>query len=116
MGPDGMRELGEQILLRSHYCAHLLAQLPNVSAPYFQAPFFGEFVVSFGEGWPPVATINESLLTRRIFAGFDLSKNFPDLPNAALYSVSELHTEADLEMLASALYDTWTTFASRGSA
>ena len=33
MGPDGMRELGENILFKSNYARKKLAQLPNVKLP-----------------------------------------------------------------------------------
>src|SRR5204862_198945 len=38
-----------------------------------------------------------------IFGGQDLSHDFPDLGQAALYCVTEVHTQADLDRLASAV-------------
>ena len=50
-----------------------------------------------------VAEINAALLTREIFGGKDLSAEFPELGQSALYCVNETHTQADIDRLASAL-------------
>ena len=50
-----------------------------------------------------VEEINRALLDKKIFGGKDLSKEFPQLGQAALYCVTEIHTGEDLDYLASAL-------------
>ena len=71
--------------------------------PVFQTPHFGEFAVNFdGTGWT-VAEINRALLERDIFGGKDLSGEFPELGQSALYSFTEIHTKSDIDRLADVL-------------
>jgi glycine dehydrogenase subunit 1 len=102
MGPKGFQEIGQTIIKRAHYAAARLRALPGVSTPLGDA-FFKEFVVSFNDTGKRVADINQSLLERRIFGGLDLSADFPELGQSALYCVTELHTRADIDRLAAAL-------------
>jgi glycine dehydrogenase subunit 1 len=69
----------------------------------FHSPHFKEFVVNFDGTGRTVHEINRSLLERGIFGGKDLTKEFPDLGNCALYCITEVHTKADIDALVSAL-------------
>ena len=103
MGPQGMHELGMGILQRATFAADLLAALPGVKAPYIEASGFKEFVVNFDGTGKTVAEINKALLRRGIFGGKDLSGEFPELGQSALYAFTEVHTKGDIERLAHAL-------------
>lgn len=103
MGPEGMRELGTTIMQKSHYAMECLAKLPGVVAPAFHAPHFKEFVVDFNDTGRTVAQINEHLLAHGIFGGADLSLDFPELGQSALYCVTEVHTVQQLDHLIEAL-------------
>jgi glycine dehydrogenase subunit 1 len=103
MGPQGMAELGEGILQRVAYVTGLLNEIPGVRAPRFSGPFFKEFVVSFDDTGKTVEQVNRDLLGHGIFGGKDLSRDFPELGQSALYCVTEIHTKADLDGLAGAL-------------
>ncbi len=103
LGPQGMRELGETILQRSHYAAKRLARIPGVRAPRFRGAFFHEFVVDFSRTGKSVTRIHRALLRRGIFGGKDLSSEFASLKGCALYSVTEVHTKGDLDRLADAI-------------
>jgi len=46
-----------------------------------------------------VAEINKALLARGIFGGKDLTREFPQLGNSALYCVTEVHTQDDINRL-----------------
>jgi glycine dehydrogenase subunit 1 len=81
----------------------LLDHLPGIRAPLFGAPHFKEFVVSFDATGKTIAEINEALVTRGIFGGKDLSREFPALGQSALYCVTEVHTQADIDQLVAAL-------------
>ncbi len=102
MGPQGFAELGSSLLQRSHYAASRLASVPGVSVR-FRDGFFKEVVVDFTETGRPVAEINAALRERRIFGGLDLSRPFPELGQTALYCITELHTQDDIDRLATAL-------------
>jgi glycine dehydrogenase subunit 1 len=102
MGPDGIREVGEAILDRAHDAAERLSAIEGVDV-LFQPHFFKEFVVSFDATGQTVPDVNAALLRRGIFGGKDLTATFPELGNAALYCVTEVHTPEDLARLAQAV-------------
>ncbi|BFH60690.1 aminomethyl-transferring glycine dehydrogenase subunit GcvPA [Paenibacillus azoreducens] len=102
LGPGGMQEVGATIIEKSHYAAKLLADIPGVSLR-FEGAFFKEFVVDFNDTGLTVAQINRRLMDEGIFGGKDLSAGYPQWGQCALYCVTEIHTQADLERLASAL-------------
>ena len=103
MGPQGMSEIGEGIMVRSRYAMQQLDTIPGVHAPLFQSQHFKEFVVNFDGTGKSVAEINKALLDEGIFGGKDLSAAFPGLGQSALYCVTEVHTQADIDALAQAL-------------
>jgi glycine dehydrogenase subunit 1 len=100
MGPGGMREIGETIMKRSRYAAGRLNEIEGVRAPVFEATHFKEFVVSFNESGRSVADINSELAAHGIWGGIDLAEHFPELGSAALYCVTEVHSQDDLDRLA----------------
>jgi glycine dehydrogenase subunit 1 len=102
MGPAGFREIGERILQQSHYAARALAGVPGVEV-VFPSCFFKELVVRFERTGRSVAEINAGLRGHGIFGGKDLSHEFPELGQAALYCVTEIHTQADIDRLVEAL-------------
>jgi glycine dehydrogenase subunit 1 len=103
MGPQGMAEIGEGIMARSRYAMLEMNKLEGVKAPVFQSPHFKEFVVNFDGTGRTAAEINKALLAREIFGGKDLTKEFPELGNSALYCVTEVHAKDDIDRLVNAL-------------
>lgn len=101
LGPEGFAELGETILQRAHYAAAKLSSVPGVTLP-FPSGFFKEFVVRYPEAHT-VAGVNAALRERGIFGGHDLSPDFPEFGQSALFCVTEMHTQGDLDRLAAAL-------------
>ncbi len=102
LGPTGFEELGRAILRRSHYAARRIGEIPAVSVEWPTA-FFKEFVVRFDDTGNTVAGINRRLRKRGIFGGRNLSGDFPDLGQSALYCVTEVHTRDDIDRLVGAL-------------
>lgn len=103
LGPKGMQELGQGIMQRALYCMQRMAELPGVKAPLFQNAHFKEFVVDFTETGLSVSDINQALLKSQIFGGKDLSHEFPDWGQCALYCVTEIFTQNDLDKLVDTL-------------
>ena len=103
MGPQGMADLGEGIMLRTRYAAAQIGQIRGVKVPFLQSPHFQEFVVHLQGTGQTVAEINAALLARGILGGKDLSSEFPELGQSALYCVSEVHTKDDIDRLVAAL-------------
>jgi len=103
MGPQGFVELGQLILQRSHYAAQRLGTLPGVRCPALAAAHFKEFVVNFDGTGRPVPQIHHALQAHGIFGGKDLSAEFPALGQSALYCVTEMHTQQDIDRLVTIL-------------
>jgi len=103
MGPEGMREIGETIMQRCHYAAKLLNEIEGVQAPYLQGSHFREFVIRFENTNKSVAEINTELKQQGIIGGIDLQNHFPQFGKAALYCVTEIHSQSDIEQLAGTL-------------
>jgi len=103
MGPQGMVELGEAMMARTAYAMARLGELPGVRLPFAGSHHVKEFVVDFGPTGRTVAEVNRALLERGILGGSDLSAEFPALGQAALYAVTEVRTQAEIDRLADAL-------------
>lgn len=102
MGPNGFRKIGQTIIRKSHYAIKLLSEVKGVKV-LFPANIFKEFVVSFDDTGKTVRDVNKALLNYKIFGGKDISGEFPELGNSALYCVTEVHSKEDIQKLAAAL-------------
>jgi glycine dehydrogenase subunit 1 len=102
MGPKGFKEIGEGIIQRSHYAMDSLSRLNGVRI-LFPAHAFKEFVVNFDGTGRSVEAIHKALLDRKIFGGIDLSSDFPELGQSALYCVTEVHSKDDIDRLSGSL-------------
>lgn len=102
MGPKGMEETGQTIMQTSQYAAGKLSDIDGVKLG-LSSPFFKEFVVNFDGTGKSVAEINQALLGKKIFGGKDLSGEFPELGQSALYCVTETKTQEEIDTLASAV-------------
>lgn len=105
MGPQGMAELGKHVLQKSQYAMKKMNEINGVKAPVFGSSNFKEFVVDFNGTKKTVEEINKKLLEKGIFGGKDLSKEFPEMGQSALYAVTEVITQEDIDLLASELID-----------
>jgi len=101
LGPEGMKEVGEAILQKSHYAAKKLAEIKGVEArfPYF----FKEFPLNIDAAGKKVKDVNKALLMRGIFGGKDISREFPELGQSALTCITEVHSKADIDRFATEL-------------
>ena len=102
MGPQGMKEVGQTIMQKAQYAARRIAELDGVELK-FGSPFFKEFAVGFDGTGRSVREINKALLDHGIFGGADLSGDFPELGQSALYCVTETMTREDIDALVRAL-------------
>ncbi len=103
LGPEGFRELGETVILKANYAMRLLSKSTKVKAPIFKAAHFKEFTVNFDQAGLTVKDVNEKLIGRGIQGGKDLSREFPELGQTALYCVTEVHSQEEIQKLAAAL-------------
>ena len=105
MGPQGMVELGQGIMQRGRYAVRKLNQVSGVKTHFADTPHFKEFVVNFDKTGKTVQQINQALHEKGVFGGKDLSVDFPTLGQSALYCVTEVHTQADIDMLVNAIQE-----------
>jgi len=105
MGPQGMVELGKGIMQRVRYAIRKLNQVSGVKTHFPNTPHFKEFVVNFDKTGKTVGRINQALYEKGIFGGKDLSAEFPSLGRSALYCVTEVHTQADIDRLVNAIQE-----------
>jgi len=101
MGPQGMKELGEGIMQRVAYAKKELTKIDGVKI--YDGYNFKEFIVNFDDCDKSIVEINKILLDQNIFGGKDLSKEFPQLGNSALYAITEVHTKEDIDKLIDAI-------------
>ncbi|MCJ7422862.1 aminomethyl-transferring glycine dehydrogenase subunit GcvPA [Candidatus Bathyarchaeota archaeon] len=103
LGPEGLREIGNTIICKAHYAMQLLSRIRGVKTPVFNSAHFKEFTVNFDGTGLSVHKVNEKLLARQIHGGKDVSKEFPELGETALYCVTEIHSKEEIERLAGTL-------------
>ncbi|MDO9507813.1 MAG: aminomethyl-transferring glycine dehydrogenase subunit GcvPA [Thermovirgaceae bacterium] len=103
MGPRGMADLGKVILQRSLYARKAMNAIRGVSTERLSAVCFKEFVADFRGTGKTVAEINKKLLEKGIFGGKDLSADFPELGQSALYCVTEKVAKRDIDRLVATL-------------
>jgi len=101
LGPEGMREVGEAILQKSHYAAGRLSEIDGVEARF--PVFFKEFPLNIDGAGKTWRRVNKALLRRGIFGGKDISREFPELGQSALTCVTEVHSQADIDRFAAEL-------------
>lgn len=102
MGPQGFQEIGKTIMEKNLYAKQLISELPGVKL-LFDSYNFKEFVVNFDKTRKAVKEINQSLLKYDIFGGKDISQEFPKLGESALYCITEIHSQEDIEYLVKSL-------------
>lgn len=99
MGPRGMRDIGQGIMQRTRYAMKKIMEIPGVRVLFPEVPHFREFRVNFDRVGKNVAQVNRELLERGIYGGLDLSRTYPDLGQSALYCVTEVHSQGDIDRL-----------------
>ncbi|MCT4607366.1 MAG: aminomethyl-transferring glycine dehydrogenase subunit GcvPA [Marinisporobacter sp.] len=103
MGPQGMFELGQTIMQKCQYVINKLNGIEGVKGSLFNGVNFKEFVVNFDGTNKTVKEINRMLREKNIFGGKDLTKDFPELGESALYCVTEVHMKEDMDRLVRAI-------------
>jgi glycine dehydrogenase subunit 1 len=102
-GSRGLRELGEACAANASYAMRKLRTIRGLKVPIFDAPHFNEFTVGYDDIGMSLAKLNAGLLKRDIHGGKPLRGEFPELGEAALMCVTELHTKDDIDRLINAL-------------
>jgi glycine dehydrogenase subunit 1 len=103
LGPDGLREIGETIAYKTSYAIKLLSEIDGVEVPIFKSAHFKEFTVNFDKTGLSTEVVNRKLLEKNIQGGKDLSKEFPELGQAVLFCVTEIHSKEEIQSLKKAI-------------
>ena len=103
LGPEGLRELGEIVMSKAHYAMQLISRTKGIKTPVFKSAHFKEFTVNLDDTGLTVKEVNDRLLQRNIHGGKDVSSEFPEFGQTALYCVTEIHSKEEIQSLAEAL-------------
>jgi glycine dehydrogenase subunit 1 len=99
LGKQGIIDVGNLCLSKSHYLLDKLKDLKGIKLAYEQE-FFKEFLVETDK---PAQEILDALLKERIFGGVPLSMFDEKLKNHFLIAVTEKRTKKELDLLADQL-------------
>ena len=89
LGPQGIRELGEQCIAKAHYTAERLSNISGVELMWADREFFKEFAVSVADGRSP-----HDIQSRLVELGFLVG---PIFDGGLLVSVTERRTREDID-------------------
>ncbi len=98
LGPSGLSQLFETILVKTNYAIKRLQDLPATSIPRFSGQHYQEFVITL-EGPHTIAKVNENLLSVGMHGGKSLIKDFPELGQSSLMCVTEAHSAEAIDGL-----------------
>jgi glycine dehydrogenase subunit 1 len=99
MGPQGMADVGAAIMQRTRYAMKKIAEIDGLQVLFPNSPHFKEFVLNYDRLGMTAASVNQTLLEHNIFGGKDISQEYPELGESALFSVTEIHSQADIDRL-----------------
>src|ERR1700733_12977906 len=99
-GKEGIRELAEHNLAKADYAAKTFAAQPGAKVLFSGAPRFHEFVLETQED---PALLSQRLLDGKIVGGVELSRWYPELPNATLWCATEVITKDQIDAAANVL-------------
>ena len=99
MGPQGMKEIGQQIVSNANYALRRFKE-EKFESPFFSGSFFGEVSVKTKSS---SKDISKRLVDFNILGGLPLGRFYEDLQQISLFSFSELHSSSDIESLMTAL-------------
>ena len=99
LGKTGMKQVAELCYQKAHYAAEQLSKIPGYGL-CFSDPFFHEFSLCCPK---PAAEVNAHLLDHGILGGYDLSQDYPSLPNHMLIAVTEMNSKEEIDMLVEVL-------------
>ena len=103
MGPQGMYDLGYNMLNKANYLAGKIRQMRKAELKYKAGKNFNEVLIDFSKSGKTVQEINKALLARGIFGGYDLTGKISGMDNCALYCVTEKTSKKHIDTLIHAL-------------
>ena len=99
LGSDGLLQLGRYVASMSSYLANKLSRIEDIKSPLFEGPYFKEFPMQLTKHGKTIYDMNRYLLGQGIIGGKSLVKDFFEVSQATLITVTERHTLGDVERL-----------------
>ncbi|HEX4714561.1 MAG TPA: aminomethyl-transferring glycine dehydrogenase subunit GcvPA [Ktedonobacteraceae bacterium] len=99
LGKQGLRDLGELCLQKAHYAARQITAVPGFTLA-FSGPFYDEFVI---ESPVRIGQLQRRFEQAGIIGGYPLAQEYPDMPNAMLFCVTETRSKDDIDLLVDVL-------------
>lgn len=96
LGPQGLREVGEQIMAKTEYAVNQLEKTGKFRRAFPGVPSFREAALLADE---PVADLNRRLLEEGIIGGYSLQGQYPKVKNGWLLAVTENRTKEEIDRL-----------------
>jgi len=100
LGANGLRRVAAENIRRARELASSIDKIDGFTAPIFQGPHFNEFVVRLEKGY---ATVHRALLEEGVHGGLPLTRQLPELKDAALFATTGRHTPEAVARLLKAL-------------
>jgi len=103
LGREGLVELAELLLQRTHYARERLTAIDGVEALHAQ-PVVREFAVSLDVGGrDSVSAVIERCAAEGVACGVPLGSDYPELADGLLVAITERRSKADIDRLADVL-------------
>ncbi|WP_029451117.1 aminomethyl-transferring glycine dehydrogenase subunit GcvPA [Clostridium algidicarnis] len=96
LGKQGIKEVAEQCIKKSHYAYNKLIESGKVKPLFKDKPFFKEFAVALDKD---VDKANEGLEDKGILGGYNITKNYENHKNSMLLCVTEKRSKSDIDKL-----------------
>ncbi len=100
IGPDGLEKIGRELVSKTKFLSDELNKIDGFKAPLFSSYHFNEFVI---QSKNDINRIHKKLVEKGVDPGLVLTKQFPELGNTMLCTVSEMHSKEDLLTLVNGL-------------
>jgi glycine dehydrogenase subunit 1 len=100
IGRDKLITIANLNMKKASELSGTISGVAGYHSPIFPASHFNEFTIRCPKS---VDAVSKALLSRGVHGGISLREDFPELGEAMLLAVSELHTESDFETLVVAL-------------
>jgi glycine dehydrogenase subunit 1 len=93
LGKQGIIDIGNQCMTKSHYLKQRLQQVPGIEL-FVEHEFFKEFIVKTKK---PAQAVIDDLLQYKIFGGVPLSRFDKDFPHHLLIAVTEKRSKEEID-------------------
>jgi len=100
LGANGLRRVAADNIRRAKDLSAAIDKIPGFTAPLFRGAHFNEFVVRHKNGY---AAVHRALLEKGIHGGLPLTRQLPEMQDAARYATTGRHTPEAVAKLLAAL-------------